>query len=81
MSKAKLLVSEQLLVEALRLPEGTEILTAEATFDDILFERVAFLISHPDIPEGAQDVTSEYVTHYDEQGNITKIEFTGWRSV
>ena len=80
MSKATLIVSIPLLLEALHLPEGTEIHAANMDFFDMQFDRVSFLVSHQEILEGTSTVTPELVYHFDEDGNQTGIDFVGWNS-
>lgn len=74
MGTAEMRVVPEFLVQLLLLPEGTEIL--DAWIDLTGAATLIFTVHHPDIDK--DEVTPQYRSHYDKEGNITKAEFITW---
>lgn len=77
MAIARMRVTPELLIDMMRLPVETQILGVRmeyAGFSHVL----VFTVNHPDI--NTDDVLPQYQSHYDEQGNFTKVEFVAWNT-
>lgn len=81
MASAKLRISLELLELEPQLwkhfPEGvTSVVEVKPDWPDDGYCKV-FIITHPDIPEGTQEVTPQFSRKTDHYGN-ERVQFEGW---
>ena len=75
MGIAKMPVTPELLIDALWLPKDTEILGARLHWEHGAAV-IEFIVQHDDIL--TDEVLPEFLTHYNENGEVEKIEFVSW---